>query len=165
MITSLDYGTTTTTQTALAAFGASNAITGGMITRNGGLVNSYTHTALPNNNVNQNHFATLPHQHHNHQQQQVMLPGQQQGSPILQQQHVRFGTLPNRSGSISQNNNSKLSPQSTTYQMSNGNSVGLATVVTTATGNGGNGHVTTVPISSSIGLQQQQVHFSTANSS
>ncbi|KAH7636580.1 hypothetical protein HUG17_10550 [Dermatophagoides farinae] len=162
---------------SLAAFGASNTTTvggGGLITRNGGggggggggLVNSYTHTALPNN-VNQNHFSTLPHHHHNHNhhQQQVMLPGQQQqqqGSPT---QHVRFGTLPNRSGSISQNNNSKLSPQSTTYQMSNGNSVGLATVVTTATGNGGNGHVTTVPISSSIGLQQQQVHFSTANSS
>ncbi|KAH9420436.1 hypothetical protein DERP_014055 [Dermatophagoides pteronyssinus] len=56
----------------------------------------------------------------------VMLPGQQQGSPILQQQHVRFGTLPNRSGSISNNNNLNNSPQH------NGNLAGLMnTVVTT----------------------------------
>ncbi|OTF78296.1 hypothetical protein BLA29_008036 [Euroglyphus maynei] len=153
MITSLDYGT----QTALAAFGASNAITGGggLIARNGGLVNSYTHTTLPNN-VNQNHFATLPHQHHGHHQQ-VMIPGQQQQVSPTQhlqqqpQQHVRFGTLPNRSGSSVGNNNAKSS--------CNGNLAGLVTVVTTATGNGGNGHVTTIPASNN-GLQQ----ISTANS-
>lgn len=74
MITSLDYGGT----------------------RNGGIVNSYTHTALPNS------FATLPHLHQaNHIGQHLAL-GQQPATATIQQQqqqqHVRFGTLPVRGG-------------------------------------------------------------------
>lgn len=78
MITSLDYGAT----------------------RNGGLVNSFTHTTLPNN------FSTMPHlhgnsNHHHHPAGPVV--GSMVG-PAAQTphphgtQHVRFGTLPVRTG-------------------------------------------------------------------
>ena len=95
MITSLDYGAT----------------------RNGGLVNSFTHTTLPNHQVNGVNFATLPHLHHQQQQHNHLVPpgclmgnggtglltstgsvqaNQAQQQQQQQQQHVRFGTLPSR---------------------------------------------------------------------
>ena len=71
-------------------------------TRNGGLVNSYTHATLQGNaNNHVANFATLPHLHHNHAQlgsphqtpHSHQLGGASSGA---QQQHVRFGTLPVR---------------------------------------------------------------------
>lgn len=97
MITSLDYGTTLAHSH-----------------RNGGLVNSYTHTALPNNTNTNNHFSTLPHHLHQqtpqHNHQILITTAQHQlGTPMLLHQqpqplsqatpHVRFGTLPNRTSS------------------------------------------------------------------
>lgn len=99
MITSLDYGTTLAHSH-----------------RNGGLVNSYTHTALPNNSSANNHFSTLPHHLHHqpqtpqHNHQILITTAQHQlGTPMLLHQqpqplsqttpHVRFGTLPNRASS------------------------------------------------------------------
>lgn len=58
-------------------------------TRNGGLVNSFTHTTLTNN------FATLPHLHNHHQVgagATVLADSQLQPT----QPHIRFGTLPGR---------------------------------------------------------------------
>lgn len=54
-------------------------------TRNGGLVNSFTHTALPNN------FSTLPHVHHHN------MAGQQP-SPLA---HVAAGSVMNNMGASS----------------------------------------------------------------
>ena len=71
MITSLDYATTP---------------------RNG-LVNSYTHTALPSN------FATLPHLHHASHTISPLVTNNHSAMPASQS-HVRFGTLPVRGNGV-----------------------------------------------------------------
>lgn len=74
-------------------------------TRNGGLVNSFTHTTLPSNHIAGANFATLPHLHHNHAQvgsPQMMNSVAAHAAAAAsstggqQQVHVRFGTLPVR---------------------------------------------------------------------
>lgn len=106
MITSLDYG------------GA----------RNGGIVNSFTHTALPNN------FATLPHSHHNNHLVANATPvttgvqhlNHQQQQQQQQQTHVRFGTLPVRGNEKPpppypgnyHNGNNSMAPNGNAFQVS-----------------------------------------------
>ncbi|KAH9395135.1 hypothetical protein TYRP_005205 [Tyrophagus putrescentiae] len=94
----------------------------GATRQNGGLVNSFTHTTLPNNHLAGANFATLPHLHnHNHiassQQQQQMhqsaavsvATSGAGGGGGGGQAHVRFGTLPVR-GAAGGNNSEKPQP-------------------------------------------------------
>src|SRR5690625_4392610 len=114
MITSLDYGAT----------------------RNGGLVNSFTHTTLPNS------FSTLPHLHNHNHHHHLSPIRQQPQQQVTAQQHVHFGTLPVRGSSGGDK------PPPPPYPGSNG----IATAITNGNGFGPNA-IVQLPRSS----QQQQV--------